>query len=160
MSLNNILQRKFFLLAALTSVGNIRPCVRWRKWYWVFLGWGRRRWRTWFGLYLPTFAPDEEHEHACVWQCSYCVHNGFFVVQTYARLLSKEPLNCDKVSPLSNIMLCMCHNNYDAHVKGVFRCFLLDTLPLVGCRVLLLACLYLSVCLSLTCIKNHVAKVQ
>jgi len=52
MSLNNILYRKFFLLAALTSVGDIKSCVRWRKWYWVFLGWGRRRWRTWFGLYL------------------------------------------------------------------------------------------------------------
>jgi len=39
-------------MIALMSVGNVRSWVRWRRLYPVFLVWGRRRWRTWLGLYL------------------------------------------------------------------------------------------------------------
>jgi len=52
MSLNSILYTKFCFIAALTSMGNVRLCVRWRRLYSIHLGWGRRLWRTWLGLYL------------------------------------------------------------------------------------------------------------
>jgi len=40
MSLNSILYTKFCFIAALTSMGNVRLCVRWRRLCSIILGWG------------------------------------------------------------------------------------------------------------------------
>jgi len=52
MSLNSILHTKFCFTVALTSMGNVRLWVRWCRLRSIVLGWGKRRWRTWLGLYL------------------------------------------------------------------------------------------------------------